>query len=101
MNNKIKYLEYIPLWGSIILLIILYIKDIKTNDRLTKEFIKLFFLTGLVGGISVFIIKLLLIYLSSLFNNLSFLKDYGFLIAFIIGGYIMNMFLFSLYKKMN
>ena len=98
MNKKINLLIIIPIFGTIILLIWLFVKMIK--EEINKKIFYAVFISGaLFGFLSILVIILFLKFINSLINITYFIDNYGMLISFIIGGYLMNLFTFILINK--
>ncbi len=98
MNKKINYLAIIPIFGTVILLLGLFIKMIREEIN-KKKFHAYFISSALFGFLSILVTILLLNFINSLIDISSFIDNYGILIAFIIGGYLMNLFTFTLINK--
>lgn len=98
MNKKINYLAIIPIFGTVILLFWLFIKMIKQEIN-KKKFHAYFISSALFGFLSILVAILLLNFINSLIDISSFIDSYGILIAFIVGGYLMNLFTFTLINK--
>ena len=98
MNKKINYLAIIPIFGTVILLLWLFIKMIREEIN-KKKFHAYFISSALFGFLSILVAILLLNFINSLIDISSFINNYGILIAFIVGGYLMNLFTFTLINK--
>lgn len=98
MNKKINYLATIPIFGTVILLLWLFIKMIREEIN-KKKFHAYFISSALFGFLSILVAILLLNFINSLIDISSFIESYGILIAFIVGGYLMNLFTFTLINK--
>ena len=98
MNKKINYLAIIPVYGTCIVLIILFIKTIR-QEITRKKMIMYMFSCALVGFLSILISMLFLKFINDLTNHETFINTYGVWIGFILGGYIMNIFTFVLINK--
>ena len=98
MNKKINYLAIIPIYGTIILLLWLFIKMTKQEIN-KKKFHAYFISSALFGFLSVLIMILFLNFINSLVDITDFINNYGMLFAFILGGYLMNIFTFTLINK--
>lgn len=98
MNSRNKYLMIIPLYGAIIILLILYIRTLlgKINKKL---FFKLLFLCGIFGGISIYFSNLFLKIISVIFSIEIFMNSYRVLFAMILGGYLMNFYTYKVVNK--
>lgn len=98
MDKKLKYLFVIPLYGTCILFIYLFVLSLK--DKISKKnFYKTFIICAIVSTICWYIIMMIIYIISKKliyfdFNNL------GIFITMIIGGYMMNAFAFK-YIDMN
>lgn len=98
MNKKINYLAIIPIFGTIILLFWLFIKMAKQEIN-KKKFRAYFISSALFGFLSILITILFLNFINSLVDISNFINSYGILVAFIVGGYLMNLFTFTLINK--
>ena len=98
MNRKMYFLAILPIWGSIILLFWLFIKMVKQEIN-KKKFDAYFISSALFGFLSILVTILLLNFVNSLIDITNFINSYGLLIAFIVGGYLMNLFTFTLINK--
>ena len=98
MNEKINYLAIIPVYGTVFLLFWLFVKMVKQEIN-KKKFHAYFLSCGLVGFLSILVVVLLLNFINSLINITNFIDRYGMVVAFIIGGYLMNLFSFILINK--
>ena len=98
MNKKINYLAIIPIWGTIILFIWLFIKMAKQEINKKKFYVYLAS-SALFGFLSNLIIFLFLYFINSLVDITNFIKSYGMIVAYIGGGYLMNLFTFTLINK--
>ena len=98
MNKKINYLAIIPIFGTVILLLWLFIKMIREEIN-KKKFHAYFISSALFGFLSILVAILLLNFINSFIDISSFIESYGILIAFIVGGYLMNLFTFTLINK--
>lgn len=98
MNKKINLLIIIPIYGTIILMIWLFIKMIKEEIN-KKIFYAIFISSALFGFLSILITILFLNIINSLTNITYFIDNYGILFSFIIGGYLMNLFTFILINR--
>ena len=98
MNKKINYLAIIPIFGTVILLLWLFIKT--TREEINKKKFHAYFISSaLLGFLSILVAILLLNFINSLTDITSFINSYGIFIAFIVGGYLMNLFTFTLINK--
>lgn len=98
MNKKINYLAVIPIWGSVVLLFGLFIKVIK-NKVCRKKFHAYFISCALMGALSIIVTVFFLHFLNSMIDISRFIEKYGRIVAFSIGGYLMNLFTFVLINK--
>lgn len=98
MNKKMNYLAFIPVFGAVVLLFWLFIK-VARGEINKKKFNAYFFSSGLFGFLSVLISVLFLNFIYSLIGIRNFIENYGLLIAYIVGGYSMNLFTFALINK--
>lgn len=98
MNKKMNYLAIMPVYGTVILLFWLFIKMVKQEIN-KKKFHAYFISSTLFGFLSILVVILLLNFINSLTDITSFINSYGIIIAFIVGGYSMNLFTFTLINK--
>ena len=98
MNKKMNYLAFIPVFGAVVLLFWLFIK-VARGEINKKKFNAYFFSSGLFGFLSVLVSVLFLNFIYSLIGIRNFIENYGLLIAYIVGGYSMNLFTFALINK--
>ena len=98
MNKKINYLAIIPVFGTVILLFWLFIKMSK-HEINKKKFHAYFISCALFGFLSILITILFLNFINSLVDITDFINSYGIFIAFLVGGYLMNLFTFFLFNK--
>ena len=98
MNKKINYLDIIPIFGTVILFFWLFIK--MTKQKINKNKFNAYFISSaLFGFLSILITILFLNFINSLVDISNFINSYGILVAFIVGGYLMNLFTFTLINK--
>jgi hypothetical protein len=98
MNKKINYLAIIPIFGTVILLFWLFIKMIKQEIN-KKKFHAYFISSASFGFLSILIAILFLNFINFLTDITNFINSYGIIVAFLVGGYLMNLFTFSLINK--
>lgn len=98
MNKKLNYLAIVPIYGSVILLFWLFIKSIK-NEINKKRFHAYFASCGIIGFLSILISILCLNFINSLIDISLFINNYGLITAFIVGGYLLNLYTFTLINK--
>lgn len=98
MNKKMNYLAIMPIWGTVILLFWLFMKMIKRKIN-KKKFHTYFIFSALLGFLSILVSILFLNFINSFVDITNFIDGYGILAAFIVGGYLMNLFTFILINK--
>ena len=98
MNKRINYLAIIPIFGTIIMLFWLFIKMVK-HEIDKKKFHAYFISSVLFGFLSILITILFLNFINSLVDITNFINSYGIIVAFIVGGYSMKLFTFTLINK--
>lgn len=98
MNKKTNYLAIIPIFGSVILFLWLYIKLLK-HEINTKKFLACFISSALLGFLSIVVVMLFLYFINYLFDIKIFIENYGMIVAFVIGGYLLNLFSFVSINK--
>ena len=92
MNKKLKYLSIIPLYGTCILFVYLFILSLK--DKVSKKgFFKSFFICAIVSAICWYMVMMIVYILSKKLIHFDF-NTIGLIITMIIGGYITNAFSF-------
>ena len=97
MSKKLNHLAALPLYGTIILLIFLYVKMIK--GEINKEkFCKFFWTYGLLGALAFFACMLSLAFVSALVDIRNYIV-YGILFVIIVGGYLFNLLVFTSANK--
>lgn len=98
MNKNVNYLAAIPIYGSVILMFLLFIKTIKREVDM-REFAACLVSCGVVGFLSILISVLLFKFIKTLLVTSSFVNDYGLFLGFVLGGYFMNLFTFAMINK--
>ena len=98
MNKNMNYLAVIPIYGAVILLFWLFIKMIKGEIN-KKKFHAYFVSSALSGFLSILVTILFLNFINSIIDITGFINSYGIAVAFINGGYLMNLFTFTLINK--
>lgn len=98
MNKKNNCLAIIPIFGTVILFFWLFIK--MTKQKINKNKFNAYFISSaLFGFLSILITILFLNFINSLVDISNFINSYGILVAYIVGGYLMNLFTFTLINK--
>ena len=93
MNKKLKYLSIIPLYGTCILFVYLYILSLK--DKISKKKIfKCFFICAIVSAICWYMVMMIVYIASKKLIRFDFNTN-GLILTMIIGGYIINAFTFK------
>ena len=93
MNKKLKYLSIIPLYGTCILFVYLFILSLK--DKISKKnFFKSFILCAIVSAICWYMVMMIVYIVSEKLIHFDF-NSIGVIITMIIGGYIINAFTFK------
>ena len=93
MNKKLKYLSIIPLYGTCILFVYLFILSLK--DKISKKnFFKSFILCTIVSAISWYMVMMIVYIVSKKLIHFDF-YSIGVIITMIIGGYIINAFTYK------
>lgn len=98
MNKKLNYLAVVPIYGTVVLLVWLFIKMAKQEIN-KKKFYAYFISSALFGFLSILVVVLLLNFINSLVDISNFINGYGLIVAFVVGGYLMNLFTFTLINK--
>ncbi len=98
MNKKLNYLAIVPIYGTVVLLVWLFIKMAKQEIN-KKKFYAYFISSALFGFLSILVVVLLLNFINSLVDISNFINGYGLIVAFVVGGYLMNLFTFTLINK--
>lgn len=93
MNKKLKYLSIIPLYGTCILFVYLFILSLK--DKISKKnFFIIFFICAIVSAICWYMVMMIVYIVSEKLIHFDF-NSIGVIITLIIGGYIINAFAFK------
>lgn len=93
MNKRLKYLSIIPLYGTCILFVYLFVLCLK--DKISKKkFFKSFFICAIVSAICWYMIMMIVYIFSKKLIYFDF-NTIGLIIIMIIGGYIVNAFTFK------
>ena len=98
MNKKMNYLAVIPIYGSVILLLWLFIKTIKREIDM-KQLSAYLASSALVGFLSILVSVLFFKFVGSILANSTFINNYGLILGFVLGGYFMNLFTFTMLNK--
>ena len=98
MDKKMNYLAAIPIYGSVILMFWLFIKTIRREIDM-KQLSAYLASSALVGFLSILISVLFFKFVGSIFVNITFINDYGLILGFVLGGYLMNLFTFTMVNK--
>ena len=93
MNKKLKYLSIIPLYGTCVLFVYLFILSLK-NKISKKKFSKSFFICAIVSAICWYMVMMIVYIASEKLIHFDF-NSVGLIISMIIGGYIINAFTFK------
>ena len=93
MNKKLKYLSIIPLYGTCVLFVYLFILSLK--DKISKKkFFKSFFICAIISAICWYMVMMIVYIVSEKLIHFDF-NSVGLIISMIIGGYIINAFTFK------
>lgn len=93
MNKKLKYLSIIPLYGTCILFVYLFVLSLK--DKISKKkFLKSFFICAIGSAICWYMVMMIVYIVSAKLIHFDF-YTIGLIITMIIGGYIINAFVFN------
>ena len=93
MNKKLKYLSIIPLYGTCVLFVYLFILSLK--DKISKKnFFKSFFICAIVSAICWYMVMMIVYIVSEKLIHFDF-NTIGLILTMIIGGYIINAFTFK------
>lgn len=98
MNRKMWWLAILPIYGTVIMVFLLFIKVFRRELEM-KKFMVCLFSSGLLGFLSILIAVLLFKFLNFLFIGNNFLNNYGLALGFLLGGYLMNFFVFTMIIK--
>ena len=98
MNKKTNYLAIIPIFGRVLLFLWLYIK-LLNHELNTQKFLACFISSALLGFLSIVVVMLFLYFINYLFDIKIFIENYGMIVAFVIGGYLLNLFSFVSINK--
>lgn len=98
MSKKMNYVAIIPFVGSLVLLFWLFIKTAKAEVNIKQVYVYFFISAGI--GSLLFCVPLLLLFLINIaVSAINLLNIYGILVSLIIGGYLMNLFVFIFINK--
>lgn len=98
MNKKINYLSILPIYGTAILLFLMFIQMVK--KQINKKWFCAFFIScGLFGFLSILILILFMNFLNSISDISNFISSYGMLVVFIAAGYLLNLYSFYIFNK--
>lgn len=98
MNKKMNFLAILPLYGSIIVLFWLFIKTFKKEIN-KKKFNIYFYSCGIMGGISIWLLILFVLFLNYQFNFSDEPFNIAIVVGFVLGGYLTNLYTFLLLNK--
>ncbi len=97
MDKKLNYLSIIPLYGTCIILIYLFIQSIK--QKISKNrFMRTFWICALISAVCWVMVGLVLYIINNSFHIL-FLKNHWTILLVILAGYMMNIFTFRFINK--
>lgn len=98
MNKKINYLSILPIYGTAILLFLMFIQMVK--KQINKKWFSAFFIScSLFGFLSILILILFMNFLNSISDISNFISSYGMLVVFIAAGYLLNLYSFYIFNK--
>jgi hypothetical protein len=97
-KKELNYLIILPLYGTCILFFYLFVKVIKNEINRNKMFLYLM-CSAFFGFLSILVVALFLRFIENVFGITDFFELYGMIFAFIIGGYFLNIFSFTLINK--
>ena len=92
MDKKLKYLKYVPLYGAINMMLVLFIKATKKELNYDK-FMKMFWNIGLISAAIVFSLIFLLIVINSFIVSIPI--PIIFLLIIVVGGYLVYFYAFK------
>lgn len=93
MNKKLNYLSIIPLYGTCVLFVYLFILSLK--DKISKRnFFKSFILCAFISAICWYMVMMIVYIVSEKLIHFDF-NTIGLIITMIVGGYIINAFTFT------
>ena len=93
MNKKLNYLSILPLYGTCILYVYLFILSLK-NKISKKKFFRSFIFCAIVSAICWYMVMMVVYIVSEKLIHFDF-NSVGLIITIIIGGYIINAFNFK------
>ena len=97
MSKNLKYLSIIPLYGTCILLIYLFVLCLK--DRISKKkFYKAFIICAVASAVCWYMIAMIVYITSKSIISFDFV-DFGIIITLFIAGYMINAFTFTYIDK--
>ena len=97
MNKKLNYLSILPLYGTCILYVYLFILSLK-NKISKKKFFRSFIFCAIVSAICWYMVMMVVYIVSEKLIHFDF-NSVGLIIIIIIGGYIINAFNFKYIDK--
>lgn len=97
MSKNLKYLSIIPLYGTCILLIYLFVLSMREKIS-KKKFVNAFTICAIAGSICWFVTMAIVLIVSKTLIVFDF-STVGLLITMVIGGYLMNAFTFTYLDK--
>lgn len=98
MDKKMNYLAFIPIFGSVVLLLWIFIKTIKKEISM-KQLNAYMASSAFVGFLSILVSVLLFKFIGSQFATSTFINEYLFVLGFILGGYLLNLFVFAMINR--
>ncbi len=93
MNKKLKYLSVIPLYGTCILFVYLFILSLK-GEISKKKLFKSFILCAIISAICWYMVMMILYIISEKLMHFDF-NTIGIILSIIIGGFLINVFVFK------
>lgn len=97
MNKKLKYLSIIPLYGTCILFIYLFVLNLKARIS-KKKFFQTFIICAIVSAVCWYMVMMIMYIMSEKIIAFDF-NSVGIILTMIIAGYMMNAFSFIYVDK--
>ncbi len=97
MSRKLNYLAAVPLYGTVVLWLLLFWRVVR-QEISKKKFNTYFWRCGLLGGFIYIALMLGLVVVSKVVDIKEYI-GYGILVVLVIGGYLLNLITFKTLNK--
>lgn len=98
MKKKMNFLAVIPIYGTVIIMLWMFVQTIKQRIPM-KRFVVYLASTALAGFLSILFSILLFIFIGKLFLTSTLINEHGIVMGFVLGGYLLNLFTFTMINK--